>query len=228
VKKAQSFKTSNYGKLKKKGSPGSTNGALHCQKTEEERVPDAKTAIRFFPSPQPCAVAVCRARARKRGRQLRKRKAPHPRSPQPKQLKSRERRREEKVGWGIGSDQSEKAKLACFLYRIPPISRPPSVSRRGDSAPRRRWTSSSISSSARPGESCPSPCPAAVIRVLWVWIWAASARGFSGGGGWAVGAAASLWPSWPGLVRALSGRQWDRIPGWQAVRGLCCAPRRAI
>jgi len=88
---------------------------------------------------------------------------------------------------GLGNrKRSEKAKLACFVYRIPP-SRALRLSPRRF-GPRRRWTSSSISSSARPGESCPSPCPRrrdsgavgldlgrAGKRVFW-WGWMGGCR----------------------------------------------------
>lgn len=122
--------------------------------------------------------------------------------------------------WVGESEAIREGKLACLLlHRIPHLA--PSVSRRGDSAPR-RWTSSSISSSARPGESSPSPCPAVVIRVLWVWIWAESARGLSGG----VDGRLPLPRFDPPVVgsRAVGvagPRQWDWILGWQAARGLC-------
>jgi len=115
-----------------------------------------------------------------------------PRSPQPKQLKSRKpggegRRREEKVGWGIGSDHRKQSLLASST-RIPPSRAAPSVSRPGGRfGPRRRWTSSSISSSARPGESSPLPVPPPQwFGCCGFGSGPAPARGFSGGSGWAV------------------------------------------
>jgi hypothetical protein len=162
-----------------------------------KKIPNPRTCVPLPPSPQPPPVAptrplplppqICRT-WRRAGR------AP------PIPPRSWASRREAKRRRGeIGSDQraSEQSKLACFVFAYPNPHHPLS----------RRWTSWSISSSARPGES------SLPIRVFWVWIWAAPRRAGSVvlQWGWWTGAAAWLGRPSPGV--GLSGRSCTDGPG---------------
>jgi hypothetical protein len=94
----------------------------HKKKTEELRVPDAKTGIRFSPALSPSAEAE----PGKGEGSYANARHPTPLTATEAIKKPEARRRGEAARreGGLGNrKRSQKAKLACFVYPNPPISR---------------------------------------------------------------------------------------------------------